>query len=135
MQYFRFWISGEIQGDVPDFAFINARKTIESVLNKCAEEKNYGEGLKEWAFIAIILKSGFDEYYPEIKKYRPKKKEVEFRLKISFEEFLKGDSKIQLKLFAESVLRSLDLMREMKIKDFDLEKFTKDVTQCLSQFL
>ncbi|MFH1932546.1 MAG: Imm44 family immunity protein [Pseudomonadota bacterium] len=134
MASIRFWMSGKIQSDVGDY-YREASNIIEAVLNQYVEGENYGEGLKEWGFIAIILKSGFDEYYPEIKRYRKKKREVEFRLKINYKKFLKGNAETHLKLMAESVLRSFDLMREMNIKDFDLERLTSDVTQCLSKYL
>jgi len=134
MASIKFWMSGEIQSEVDD-KFDATWKVIEAELNQCVEGKNYGEGLKEWAFIAIILKPGFDEYYPEIKRYRKKKREVEFRLKIDYKEFLKGNAEANLKLFAQSVLRSFSLMREMNIKNFDLERLTNDVSQCLSRYL
>ncbi len=134
MESIRFWMSGEIQNDVGD-CYRVARNTIEAVLNQHVEGKDYGEGLKEWAYIAIILKPGFDEYYLEIKRYRKKKREVEFRLKINYKKFLKGNSKTHLKMVAESVLRSFDLMRQMNIKDCDLERLTNDVKQCLSKYL
>ena len=134
MASIKFWISGEIQSDVGD-CYREAQNTIEAVLNQYVEGKDYGEGLKLWTYIAIILKPGFDEYYPEIKRYRKKKREVEFRLKINYKKFLKGNAETHLKLMAESVLRSFDLMRDMNIKDCDLERLISDVSQCLSKYL
>jgi hypothetical protein len=131
---FNFWMSGEIQNDVGDYYRI-ARNIIEPVLNQCVEGKSYGEGLKEWAYLAIILKPGIDEYYPEIKRYRKKKREVEFRLKIDHAKFLEGDSKMHLKLLSQSVLRSLELMKEMNIKNFDLPQLIVDVNRGLSEYL
>jgi len=134
MKGIKFWMSGEIQSEVGD-CYRQAQNTIEAVLNQCVGVRNYGEGLKEWAYIAIILKPDIDKYYPEVKRYRKKKREVEFRLKINYKKFLKGNAETHLRLVAESVLRSFSLMREMNIKKFDLERLTKDVNQCLSKYL
>ena len=127
-------MSGEIQGDIGDF-YRTARNSLEAVLKKCIEGKDYGEGVKLWAYIAIILNNETDPYYSEVKRYRKKKKEIEFRLKISHREFLEGCCETHLRLLSQSVLRSLELMKDMRIKDFDLDSLTADVTQCLSKYL
>ncbi len=130
----KFWMSGEVQSDVGD-VHRESRKIIETAVNKGISEKSYGSGLKLWAYLAVILDSKTDPYYPEVKKYSKRKKEVEFRLKIDHQKFLKGGPETHLRLLSESVLRSLELMREMRIKDLDLDKLTADVTQCLSKYL
>lgn len=131
----RFWMSGEIQGDIDDASYIAARKAVEQAVNAQLGERDYGRGLKLWAYLSIILNPEIDRYYPEVKRYSKRKKEVEFRLKIDHNQFVHGDHKTHLRLLAESVLRSLDLMQEMNIKDLDLDKLTIDVTQCLSKYL
>jgi hypothetical protein len=132
--HLRFWMSGEIQSDV-GYAHQEAWKPIEGHINECVGERDYGEGLKLWAYIAVILNEETDSYYPEIKRYRKREKEVEFRLKINHKEFLEGDSNTHIRLLAQSVLRSLELMKGMHIKDFDLDSLITDVNQCLSKYL
>ena len=104
-------------------------------MNDCIGRKNYGSGLKLWSYLAIILDSKTDPYYPEFKRYSRRKKEAEFRLKINHKQFLNGSPDTYLRLMSESVLRSLNLMAEMKIKDIDLNRLMEDVTGCLSKYL
>lgn len=130
----RFWMSGEIEGDVYD-AYDKAEKTVETEVAQCIQHKDYGGGLRLWAYLAIILDSKTAPYYPEVKRYSQRKKEVEFRLKINHQEFLEGSPETQLKLMAESVLRSLYLMPEIGVKDVDLEQLTEDVTHCLYNYI
>lgn len=135
MEKLRFWMSGEIQGDIDDGSFILVRKTVEEAVTQSIEDKSYGQGLKLWAYLAIILEPNTDRYYPEVKRYSKRKKEVEFRLKIDHQQFLQGDRQTHLRLLSESVLRCLELMRDMHIKGLDLDRLTADVTDCLGKYL
>ena len=129
-----FWMSGEIEINVDD-SHRTARKIIEKQVNESIGTNHYGEGLKLWSYLAIILDSKTAPYYPEVKRYSRRKKEVEFRLKINHRKFLEGSPETHLRLLSESVLRSLKLMHEMKIKDLDLDRLEADVTKCLSKYL
>jgi len=136
MESIKLWMSGEIQlkGEIHE-SYRLSKNIVEEEVNECIKEHNYGDGLKEWAYLSVILGEEIDPHYPEVKRYRKQKKEVEFRLKIDHQEFLQGDSKTHLRLLAQSVLRSLELMKDMHIKDLDLERLTADVTLCLSKYL
>ncbi|MBN1795293.1 MAG: hypothetical protein JW804_01340, partial [Sedimentisphaerales bacterium] len=127
VEYLTFWMSGEIEGDVYD-DYDLTENTIENNIKNFINNKNYGTGIKLWSFLTILLEPNTDPYYPEIKRYSRKNKQVEFRLKIDYKKFRDGNDKSRLKLLAESVLRSVKLMREMKIKDFDIDRLEADVT-------
>jgi hypothetical protein len=52
---------------------------------------------------------------------------VEFRLRISHDEFLHADEKAQLKMVTDSVMRAIKLIPELKkIPDFDYSAFEHD---------
>jgi hypothetical protein len=127
----RLWMSGEIMGDVSDSHRILSL-LIEGTVNECIRDKDYGHGLKGWAYIAIILDFE-NEGYGEVAKYRKRLKEVEFRLKIDHESFCKGGLVDQVRLMAESLLRSLRMMPEIGVKDVDFDGLTADVRRCLTE--
>lgn len=76
----------------------------------------------EWAVITIILNENGPNY-KEIVRRSLKNKELEFRLKIDYYEFMKTDFNGKKKLVLEVLLRSLDLMA--KWKDISLEEREK----------
>jgi hypothetical protein len=119
-------MSGELQEDVGE-AYRVARNEIEAKLNARIATCDYGSGVTEWAFIAIILKPTIGQDYPEIQKYSKRKKEVEFRLKIDHDTFSKSSARQQRGLVWRALLTSVQLMRHLKIQDCDHEKLFADV--------
>ena len=127
----KIWMSEEIQSDVAD-AYGKARKLVETAVNECIKDNDYGEGLKMWFDIAIV-RTEDSPLYGEIAKYRKRLKEVEFRLKIDHAAFPSGNGADHVRLISESLLRSLKMMPEIGVTKVDLEKLTKDVSRCLSE--
>lgn len=123
-------MSGEIQKEVYD-AYRAARKTIEIRVNERLEGEDYGKGLEEWAYIAIIRAVDSDDY-PEIFKYSKRNKEAEFRLKINYNQFESGSPETQRKLISASLLRALKMMPEIGVKDIDYNRLMKDISQVLA---
>ena len=121
----KIWMSGEIQADAYD-AYVKNRKLVTQKFNEYFENKNYGDGLLETAYIGIIREIDSPDY-DEIKRYHKKDKDVEFRLKIAHDVFLVSDENKQLKLVAQSVMRAIKLIPELKkIPDFDYAAFESD---------
>jgi hypothetical protein len=125
------WMSGEIQIDVAD-QYRHARRVVEHKINSCIGKKVYGTALIEWAYIAII-RAEDSEDYDEVTKYWKKRKVAEFRLKIDYDAFRNGTPRDHVRLLSESLMRSLDLMREIGVVDVDLETLRKDVKSCLAR--
>ena len=67
----------------------------------------------EWAVITIILNEKGPNY-KEIIRRSLKNNELEFRLKIDYNEFMKSDYNHKKKLVLEVLLHSLDLMEKWK---------------------
>jgi hypothetical protein len=124
-----FWMSGEIQNDVYN-EYRSVRKSLEHQINRCIGNKEYGIGLKEWAYLAIIRKEDSKDY-DEVAEYSKKKKEAEFRLKIDHNSFLYGEHEDRVRLISDSILRSLEMMPNIGVVDVDLIELKKDISNCL----
>ena len=131
----KLWTSGEVHGDVGD-KIINNLKIIERKVNNYLENKNYGEGVVLWGYISIVLPSSLlpPSFFQEIKRYRKSKKETEFRLKLDYDQLVKADEMERHFLICESLLRSVEIARtELKIPNFDLSEFAKDLKECFKK--
>ena len=83
-------------------------------------DKNYGSGLSQWFLMFVINSSRMQGYdAPERVMYKKKSKELDMRLKIDFESFKQGDEAVRRKLLYSCMLRSLDLMAQKNIPNFD----------------
>ena len=120
----KFWMSGEIMADVGD-AYRDARKDVEAHLNRRMSEIDYGAGLKELAFIAMIL-SADGPPYKEIQKYSKRDKTAEFRLRIDHGTFKRAASHGQRSLIVEAVARAIGLLSTLRIPGLDQERLQTD---------
>lgn len=119
------WTSGEIQSDVGD-DYRKIRNQAEQAVNALFSKNDYGSGLNRWVYMAIIKAVETDDF-KEIQRFNKKKKEVEFRLRIKHKDFLNASYDEKKKLFLESLLRSIQIMPEIGIKDFDFERLSNDI--------
>ena len=115
------WMSAEAWGDAAT-NLMKASGQIEKVVNKALTDESYGRGVRQWAFIAILLPSEMHEDYPERFKYHKTDKSLEFRLRIDLEAFQAADKSGQKRLICEALLRSLDILDRKKVPDFDHRK-------------
>ncbi|MBI3859562.1 MAG: hypothetical protein HY296_04905 [Thaumarchaeota archaeon] len=106
----KLWIGGElVAADIAD-AFREARQEVEHALNNVFAKREYGPGLSDWAFIAMIY-SAFDDFYPEVRKYRRSKSSCEFRLRIDHSQFARGDASARAGLICNALLDCLADLR------------------------
>jgi hypothetical protein len=124
------WMSGEIQSDIGD-DYRNARKDIVSITNDFLNGKEYGEGLKSWNYIAIIREIESEDYN-EVHKYNKRNKETEFRLKINYNIFRSADNKEKKKLICQSLVRSISILQDIGISNFDIKQFKDDIVKLYS---
>lgn len=127
----RVWTSSESMADVYEPLRLASRE-VERELNAAVGSESYGTGVIEWALIYIIMDQ-VDPNFPEVRRYKKRKREVEFRLKVDHQAFKEADVLAQRKLLSETVLRSIKLSGELKIADFDVERFKRDVVQALKK--
>lgn len=126
----QFWSSSEVQSDVAD-SHRPARKDLELAINNVIAERSYGDGVSQWALIYIILDEGDD--YPELNRYQKKNGVAEFRLVVDYTTIRACDHMEHRKVLAQTIVRSLDLAKTMKIASFDLDAFSRDVVSALAQ--
>jgi len=118
----KLWMSAETYRDVGD-ACRTVSRQIENTFNQSFSKKSYGRGVKEWAFIPIILPEKIDGYkvegYTEYRRYPKDDKSIEFRLRIDYVAFRDGDKSSQTKLICEGLIRSLERLDKNPIPDFN----------------
>jgi hypothetical protein len=64
----KLWISSEAWADVGT-ALSKASNNIEQLINETLSNGDYGQGIRQWSFIAIVLPPHMHEAYPERFKY------------------------------------------------------------------
>jgi hypothetical protein len=109
----KLWISGEIQDDVAD-SFRDARIAVEKKVNPLIEGISLGAKATEWAFIAIIRKEDHP-YYDEVVKKSSRGKALEFRLKISHDQFASANPREQIRLMLRALSRSVTMMGKLDV--------------------
>ena len=105
------WIGGELEKDIHENYRI-IRNKIEKSLNAYLEEIGYKNKDLDSLDVITILRD--DEYFNEIKKYRPKKRDTDIRLKIDYDSFKNGDENKRKKLIYEMLLRAMNFLKEEK---------------------
>ena len=113
------WIGGEVGLDDEDFeSYRLTTNQIEKSLNAYLKEIGYKNKDLDSLDIIAILRD--DDYFDEIKKYRPKKRDTDIRLKIDYNEFKNADENKRKKLIYEMLLRAIDFLKEEKgLKGFE----------------
>lgn len=100
---------------------------IEDAFNNELSKYDYGSGIIELSYIAMIMVEKQD-HYDEIKKYDKKKKEFEFRLKIAASRYRGSSRKGKIELLFSSILRAIKQIKEFNIEGFDTNKLIQDFT-------
>ena len=121
----KLWMSGEVWVEVAD-AHRHAMNHIEQEANKTLADRDYGDGVKEWAFIPIMLPPEIEDQFPERFKYHKSDKSVEFRLRIDLQAFKAGNEATHKSLITEALLRSLDILDQKKVPNFDHHRLRED---------
>jgi hypothetical protein len=118
------WMSGELQDDVAD-QYREARKLVEGRLNERFKQSDYGKGLREWTFIAMLY-PGEGPNYQEVRRYDRRGKSCEFRLKINHTKFRTADRDERAGLLCEALLECLSHLEAMKIEEVKTEQIRAD---------
>ena len=115
----KLWMSAEQMSEC--YENMNIIREIEPRINELIKDCALADYV-EWAVIDIIL-SEKGPNYKEIVRRNLKNKELEFRLKIDYYDFMNADYNLKKKYVLEILLRSLDLMA--KWKEIKLEEREK----------
>ncbi len=123
----RFRMSGEVDR-VVGRAFFETRKWLNEVLEASLNERDFGDGLVEFAFIPMILGPNSPTDYKEVKRYNKRQKTCEFRLIVDHNAFRDGTPKERAGLLCQSLLRAISLLGTMQTVDIDLPALEAAVT-------
>ena len=115
----KLWMSSEQMQEC--FENMQIQREIKPKINELINHCTLGD-YNVWNVITIVLNENGPNY-KEIIRRSLKNRELEFRLKIDYDEFIKSDYEHKKKLVIELLLRSLDLMEKWKeIKKEEREK-------------
>ncbi len=106
----KLWISSETESSVADELRI-ARNALEDDLAAFLENRSYELELESLDCI-IILRN--DDDFEEITRYSPKKRDMDFRLAIDFNDFIKSDFKKRKSLILKTIIRAVDILSTKK---------------------
>lgn len=120
------WTSSETSGSIGESP-MKFLLLIEDAFNNELSKYDYGSGIIELSYIAMIMVEKQD-HYDEIKKYDKKKKEFEFRLKIAASRYRGSSRKGKIELLFSSILRAIKQIKEFNIEGFDTNKLIQDFT-------
>jgi len=121
------WMSGEDQADVGEEARL-ASNDVEAAVNAVLGLSNYGDGLRKWAVLSIILGDEFPGYN-EINRYRKKERLFESRLKIPHAEFKAADAIRQRRLIMGILFRSIEEMKRRAVPGIDYARLESDIRE------
>lgn len=119
------WISGEIMADVGQ-AYQQAANEVMFAMNEAIHGLPFGSDFGGLSLIPMVLNEQGPDYN-EIRRYDKKDKDFEFRLRIPHAEFKAADALGQRRLIVENILRAVDEMKKMGIKDVEVGKLERAI--------
>jgi len=121
----------------------NKSKIIQDYSERLSEffkSKYYGDGLKDISVGIICVSPEFESFFKPRKPKFTKSKTVvidglstvydhvfECDVKLDYESFKKANNEEMLKIIATGLVSILDVLKEKKIKDFDIDRFQQDL--------
>lgn len=97
------------------------------------KKKEYGTGIQSLVITFTCVAPSFDFFFKPLKKYLKTKKLLEYGIKFNYDNFTNATEKETKEMIAKEVLNSLSIIKEFKIKDFDLDKFRSDIVLFFNQ--
>ena len=112
----KLWIGLETQKEAVD-KFRLVRVYVEKKINEAISDKEYSLSLDAWD-VVIILRD--DSSLKEMYKYSPKKKEMDFRVIINYQEFMTSDEHGCRKLLFSALIHSLTILKDKIAEPIDV---------------
>lgn len=97
-----------------------------TALGKYFSERSYGERVKEILYREFCLKEGYND---KLLYYGPRRKIVDCAIVLEYEKVLKMSNDEYGKYLAGLYMERSRQFAELKIKDFDAEKYTQDLEE------
>lgn len=120
----RFFLSAEVQNEVGEALRHAENKIRKLIVPKLSSD--YGSDVDLWCQITI-LRPKIPPGWGEVAKFHVKDRIAEFRLIIEYGEFKAAVAEKQVQMLVGSILRSIELFPGLKVKEFDIERFRRDI--------
>ncbi len=123
-------MSGEVSGEAHEkfrVLMLEIEKQIKSLMNI----NDYGDAVSEIAIIPTIFSAEFLTALPykERKRFSPKTKVGEFRLRIDYDKFVKANEDSKRRLIVQNIIDSIRILKTKVKKGFDGDKLEKDIRE------
>lgn len=124
-----FGIAGYVSHDVNRKNLSNLHHFVDEI-TLFLEKRDYGKDIKEYVIGLICRSPHFDKGRDDMtSKYTKSKKLLEYHIKLDFHKFAVATEKEVEAMFASELLKSLNIVEKMNIKDFDIERFRQDLME------
>lgn len=114
-------LSEDLVGIAPRFTLLSDK------LQSYFLVKSYGLGIETLVVGIICVKPEFDFFFKVRKKYSKKRKLLEYDIKLDHAKVLAADQNELVEIIRDGILGSFAVFDELKIKDFDAERFKSDM--------
>ena len=122
----KLWVGGEVDA-LTGADFSDVRNRVEEIINEKIASKSYGMPLDAWDCIVILRET---DDFAERLIFSAKKRDMDFRLSMNYELFLRSDRHEREKLLFQLLQRSLVLLSRKKgIDPEKIEKLVRDVSE------
>ncbi|MCW7471769.1 Imm44 family immunity protein [Leptospira kanakyensis] len=121
----KLWIGGELEAEIGE-NFRLSRNIVEKKINEFLKTVLYKVDFSDWDCIAIVRN---DDNFQETYKYSKKKKEMDIRLKIDFNQFKTANHHEQESLIFKMLQRSLEILKNKVENTENLELLIKEFTK------
>ncbi len=92
------------------------------------ETRDYGNGIQRYVIGIICMSPEFDTFYNKNrKKYSRTKRLLEYDIRLNYARFEKATQKGIERMFAQMLINSLGIIEELKIQNFDTNRFREDL--------
>jgi hypothetical protein len=119
----KLWIGAETQAEVTE-SFRSIRTEMERAINNEIESFNTDIGVDGWDCLVILRE---DCHLPEVIKYSLAKREMDFRLLMDYQAFVKATPKGRQQLLFALLLRSLSLLKHKSTRIAEVDELTARV--------
>jgi hypothetical protein len=119
----KLWIGAETQAEVTE-TFRSVRTEMERVLNSEIESFSGDIGVDGWDCLVILRE---DCHLPEVIKYSLAKREMDFRLLMDYQAFVKATPAERQRLLFALLLRSLSLLKHKSTRIAEVDELTARV--------
>jgi len=127
----KFGMTGETAVDVFD-KLLPIRKKIANFLSGFFEHRSYGAGLEKILIGIICVKPTSESFYEVRINYTKSENLLVYNVKIPHQSVLQEhDESVIVSIFSKELIASLDTIENLKIPDFDFQKFKADFSDAI----